>query len=267
MITATVGTKSSTYQLAFQPAKTIIPGTVDQIAVSSGYYTGDNIIVVGDSNLVAKNIKNGVTIFGVDGMAGMGGGTIVDEISKKIIERTITEINDDKLQVVKAFAFYGCSSLTTVSFPACTTINREAFYNCASLVSISFPICANIGSYAFQYCANLTSVLFPACVNIGVDAFYSCSNFAAASFPICTSISSYVFRNCYVFSSLTLGASSVCTLSNSNAFYSTPFAGYSSYFSGTPYIYVPASLISAYQIATNWVYFSSYFSAIEDKEV
>jgi hypothetical protein len=32
-----------------------------------------------------------------------------------------------------------------------------------------------------------------------------------------------------------------------------------------PYIYVPASLLTAYQTATNWTYFSKYFSAIENR--
>lgn len=45
LITATAGTKSSTYQLAFQAAKTITPSTTSQIAVSGGYYTGGNITV------------------------------------------------------------------------------------------------------------------------------------------------------------------------------------------------------------------------------
>ena len=67
LITATAGAKTSTKQLAFQSAKTITPSTTSQIAVSSGYYTGGNITVAGDSNLVASNIKNGVSIFGVNG--------------------------------------------------------------------------------------------------------------------------------------------------------------------------------------------------------
>ena len=57
LIIATAGTKYATKQLAFQAAKTITPSTFDQVAVSSGYYTGGNVVVKGDSNLVAKNIK------------------------------------------------------------------------------------------------------------------------------------------------------------------------------------------------------------------
>ena len=61
------GTKSATKQLAFQAAKTITPTTTDQIAISSGYYTGGNVTVAGDANLVPENIAEGVTIFGVTG--------------------------------------------------------------------------------------------------------------------------------------------------------------------------------------------------------
>lgn len=310
LITATAGTKSSTYQLAFQAAKTITPSTVSQIAVSSGYYTGGNITVAGDSNLVAGNIKSGVSIFGVNGTAQVGGETVVDDVSRAIIEKTITEISDDELQVVGQYAFAYCYDLTTVSFPVCKTINDHAFTDCSSLTTVSFPVCTYIGNsaftdsssltsvsfpactsivdFAFTRCYDLTTVSFPVCMSIGGLAFFQCYNLATvsfpvckiiydgafmncrslttASFPVCTSIRSDVFAACWCLSSLTLGASAVCKLSNSNAFFATPFAGYSSCFSGTPYIYVPASLVSAYQSATNWAYFSSYFSAIPGTE-
>lgn len=67
LITATAGAKTSTYQLAFQGAKTITPSTNTQIAVPAGYYTGGDITVNGDNKLVADNIKSGVSIFGVKG--------------------------------------------------------------------------------------------------------------------------------------------------------------------------------------------------------
>ena len=57
LITATAGTKTSTHQLAFQETKTITPSTISQIAVPSGYYTGGDITILGDSNLIADNIK------------------------------------------------------------------------------------------------------------------------------------------------------------------------------------------------------------------
>jgi hypothetical protein len=60
------GTKSATKQLATQTAQTITPSTTDQTIASGRYLTGAQTIK-GDANLVASNIKNGVSIFGVSG--------------------------------------------------------------------------------------------------------------------------------------------------------------------------------------------------------
>jgi hypothetical protein len=109
-------------------------------------------------------------------------------------------------------------------------------------------------------------VRFPSVTTIGGAAFSYCANLETADFPVATTINYSAFYSCHFLSSILLGASSVCTLYNSSVFRSTPFAGYSSYFSGTPHIYVPSSLITKYKSATNWTYFSKYFSAIESLE-
>ena len=64
------GLKSATKQLATQAAKTITPTISNQTAVTSGVFTTGVITVKGDENLVASNIKNGVSIFGVTGTYG-----------------------------------------------------------------------------------------------------------------------------------------------------------------------------------------------------
>lgn len=61
------GTKSTTKQLTTQAAKAITPTTSSQTAVASGVYTTGAVTVKGDTNLIAKNIKKGVTIFGITG--------------------------------------------------------------------------------------------------------------------------------------------------------------------------------------------------------
>ena len=63
----TAGTKSATKQLATQSAKTITPGMSAKTAVGKGYYTTGAVTVAGDANLIASNIKKGVSIFGVAG--------------------------------------------------------------------------------------------------------------------------------------------------------------------------------------------------------
>lgn len=68
------GSKSATKQLITKGAATITPGTSDQTIASGTYLTGAQTIK-GDANLVAGNIKSGVSIFGVTGsFEGSGGG-------------------------------------------------------------------------------------------------------------------------------------------------------------------------------------------------
>ena len=278
------GTKSATKQLTIQAAKTITPSALDQVAISSGVYATGAVTVKGDANLVAENIISGKSIFGVSGTAESGGGGNTD-IEDAMVTGTLTEYTNDRVTSIGDYAFaycfkltsvnfpvcisvnksafYNCSRLTSVNFPACTSIGSSAFGDCGQLTSINFPVCTNIKNYAFAYCNKLTSANFPACTSIDYSAFTYCSKLTSVNFPVCTYIYGYAFNKCYTLSSVTLGASIVCTLANSNVFSSTPYAGYSKYFSGTPHIYVPASLLTAYQSATNWAYFSSRFSTIE----
>ena len=57
---------SNTEQLTTQAAQTITPTTSNQTIASGTYLTGTQTIL-GDADLVASNIKSGVTIFGVAG--------------------------------------------------------------------------------------------------------------------------------------------------------------------------------------------------------
>ena len=57
---------SKTHNLTTQAAQTITPGTSNKTIASGRYLTGTQTIK-GDANLVAGNIKSGVSIFGVTG--------------------------------------------------------------------------------------------------------------------------------------------------------------------------------------------------------
>lgn len=293
LITATAGTKTSTYQLAFQPAKTIIPDVVNQRAVSSGYYTGGNIIVAGDSNLIPDNIKSGVSIFGVSGnYAGSGGDTSIED---GLINRTISgTYTNDRVTKIGGYAFYDCSSLTAANFPVVTSIEGSAFFRCYSLTSVNFPAVKAIGSSAFFYCSSLTTVNFPTATTIGINAFDHCKMLTTLNFPAAVFIGSSAFTNCkglatasfpaattinyhafYYCTSLTTLNFPAATLIGSSAFYacsklSAIYLGAnavcrlsnSTAFSLTGIwhnkgsIFVPASLVNSYKTATNWTYFS-----------
>ena len=65
---------SLTASVTTKAAATITPGTTNQTIASGTYLTGTQTIS-GDSNLVAGNIKSGVSIFGVNGSYTGSGGT------------------------------------------------------------------------------------------------------------------------------------------------------------------------------------------------
>ena len=114
----------------------------------------------------------------------------------------------------------------------------------------------SLASYIFYGYSNLISINCPFCSTIGNSAFYRCSNLTSISFPTCTLIGGSAFNNCSNLTSIYLNNSSVCTLYASNAFGATQIT------STTGSIYVPASLLTEYQSAPEWSYFSTQFFSI-----
>lgn len=94
------GTKSTTKQMTTQSGTTINPGTSRKLAVSSSRYTTGDIYVAGDSNLVADNIKKGVSIFGVSGSYEGSGGEMQ---SKSATPTSASRITMSGLGDVKNF--------------------------------------------------------------------------------------------------------------------------------------------------------------------
>lgn len=203
-----------------------------------------------------------------------------------IIDKSISgSYTNSRVTSVGASAFADCINLANVSFPSCASVGSHAFENCTALASANFPECTDIGSYAFDNsyslstmsfpvceavghsafnnCISLESASFPACSTIGANAFAGCTNMTNASFPVCASIGASAFYKCFTMTSLYLLGSTVATLAASNAFNSTPFMGYVSSTSGVwGSIYVPASLLDSYKIATNWAYYSNRFVGV-----
>ncbi len=132
--------------------------------------------------------------------------------------------------------FASCSGLTSVSFPALTTISGSAamsntFAFCGGLTSVSFPVLTTISitaalNYTFQSCSGLTSVSFPALTTISGSAamsntFASCSGLTSVSFPALTeavatafgsSSYSYIFYGCTALTEIHFRAAAQATI-------------------------------------------------------
>ena len=109
--------------------------------------------------------------------------------------------------VIGAYAFYGCSSLTSLTLPSnVTKIGESAFEGCSGLTSLTLPSSVtSIGSSAFHGCSGLTSLTLPSSVtSIGWSAFSGCSGLTSLTLPSSvTSIGWSAFSGCSGLTSLT----------------------------------------------------------------
>ena len=80
---------------------------------------------------------------------------------KGLVEGTLESIKLSNVTSIGNGAFYGCSSLTEVSFPNAKSTGYQAFQYCSSLTEItdvSFPKATSIGSRTFYNCSKLTTI-------------------------------------------------------------------------------------------------------------
>ena len=119
------------------------------------------------------------------------------------------------------YAFYGCSSLSSITIPnSVTSIEQYAFQNCYPLSSITIPSSVtSIGNSVFYYCTSLSSITIPNSVNsIGNSVFQNCNSLSSITIPNSfTSIQNYTFYNCYSLTSISI-PNGVTTIGN-QAFY------------------------------------------------
>ena len=221
-----------------------------------------------------------------------------EETFKNIVERKITEFEDNKIDVIRDYAFHEYSTLTSVSFPVATSIGNGAFLSCSGLIEVSIPVATSIGTGAFGGCSSLTKVSFPNATSIGEGAFYGCSSLTSVSIPVATSIGTGTFQSCTSLTSVSFPVATsigtgaflscsgltevsfpVATSIGDNAFLlcsslTTIYVGTESDTvcslsstnaipSSVTNIYVPASLVDSYKSATNW---SSYADKIKAYE-
>lgn len=146
---------------------------------------------------------------------------------------------------------------TITSYSSDEVTNLKAIMSGVGIQSVSLPNCSNASiNNIFYNCRSLEIVNLPKLTYAYRGMFYGCSKLASLSLPCCNNIGVQAFMNASTLTSLTLGANSVATLQNTNAFTNTPIA------SGTGYIYVPSDLVESYKSANNWSTYASQIMAI-----
>jgi len=133
-------------------------------------------------------------------------------------------INDKPVAYIEYRAFYGCTSITSVTIPSSVIfIGGGAFEGCTSLTSVTIPSSVTyIGGEAFEGCTSLTSVTISSSVtSIKYRAFYGCTSLTSVTIPSSvTTIEVDAFEGCTSLTSVTI-SSSVTTIEYS-AFYGCP---------------------------------------------
>ncbi len=169
--------------------------------------------------------------FGAEGY--FGNAEYVPESLKTVVITGGTEIAQ--------YAFYGCSSLTSIVIPdSVTSIGDYAFEGCNSLESITLPFVGDgsyytnfgyiFGAYGYTYNSShvpvsLKTVVITGGTKIAGYAFYDCSNITSIVIPSSvTSIGDYAFYNCTSLESIEI-PSGVTSIGD-NAFYNCRYLTY-----------------------------------------
>lgn len=177
------GTKSATKQLTTQGAKTVIPSTSEQVAVSAGTY------VTGDIKVAAVS-------------GGDSGSSDAEQNFIDLIERDFENIKwtqlPSSLTAIGDYAFRNCHLLALTSLPdGVTSIGDYAFYMCMEMPLNALPDgITEIGAWAFYNCRKISIKTLPSKLNtISTRAFHNSSLTEITFKSTPQSIDSYAFTN------------------------------------------------------------------------
>ena len=188
-----------------------------------------SFVDVSSTTAVASDVASGKIFYLSDGTQGVGtssggGGIDWDDFATRTVPSgeiylTVTNIGD-------------------YAFPFRPTQNWKVYA----------PNVTSMGTSPFNNARKLKEVYLPKLSTSGYQTFYYASDLVLVDFVLISSIPSAAFQNTALNTLILRKSDGVATLSNVNIFNNSPFA--SGKAGGT--LYVPSSLISSYQSASNW---------------
>lgn len=176
--------------------------------------------------------------------------------------KPITSVTGNAVTSIGHSAFVGCSSLASVVLPNITALDQFTFEGCSVLKTLHLPNVTSSNTYNYRNSGLETLVLPKISSTTGWQIFAEAKSLKALDI-LGFSFQQQAFNNNTAMNVLIIRADTVKSLANVNAFANTPFASGKS--GGT--LYVPSSLVSSYQSASNWTtilgYANNQIKAIE----
>ena len=170
-----------------------------------------------------------------------------------------------------SYIFYQCTSLESIDFPLLHTINNSFCRGCTNLKQVNLPKLGLVHDYSFEGCTSLTNISLPSATRLASYCFQNCTQLENVDIGKLERIDAYAFSDCYILKSVTiLNNTQVANLSSTYAFFNcyhilgTTNSTYNPNGLKDGYIYVPASLLSQYKVATNWTNYASQIVGHQD---
>ena len=80
-------------------------------------------------------------------------------LTNSIIDKSITEIQDELVADIREHAFYNCTALKKAVFGSVTDVADRAFDGCTALTTVDFHTSPSLGDYAFNNCPALSALI------------------------------------------------------------------------------------------------------------
>lgn len=172
------------------------------------------------------------------------------EIGKSMLSDCLylTDINTPNLQFVQDYACQGDTALTNLYAPNLIYVGNSSFYNC-NIQNLDAPKLREIHASAFYMNHNLNVTSLPSARYIGTRAFYECSGITNLTLDNIAQIGSYAFQESNLTNLYLNNRNVVCSLVSDTCFNNTPLGN------GDGYVYVPSVIYDRYLGDSTWVYY------------
>ena len=181
------------------------PEITDEVVIGGGA-SGD----IDMTNMTADEVKAAITaalatghteikLTGELSKIGMGSGQVgAFAYNTQITKCDLSGVTDwGTPATLPGNVFTSCTALQEVKLPDNVQVIREyAFFNCTALTTVNLSQVAQIDQYAFQLCTSLAELTLDKVAAIDKCAFFGCTSLKTLKLPKCTRFGDYIVTGC-----------------------------------------------------------------------